>query len=178
MWSGFSIFLFYAFFSPFLFRSFSWCGPFFSFNFNGFVCWLFMWVILVVTCTARTTIIVFLLSLYCAVFYLSEHFRSFGGFENETKEETEKRTLISLEKLKSEIYLQDLHLKKYEIQLSNLDANMITYFTANYENNICDNLIELCERETDDSKKDWKGRNRQQSTEKEEEQWLWLSQYK
>ena len=73
------------------------------------------------------------------------------------------RTLISLEKLKSEIYLQDLHLKKYEIQLSNLDANMITYFTANYENNICDNLIELCERETDDSKnseKDWKGRNR------------------
>ena len=83
------------------------------------------------------------------------------------------RTLISLEKLKSEIYLQDLHLKKYEIQLSNLDANMITYFTANYENNICDNLIELCERETDDSKnseKDWKGRNRQQSIEKEEEQ--------
>ena len=67
--------------------------------------------------------------------------------ENETKEETEIQTLLSVEKFKSEIHLQDLRSEKYEIQLNNVDANMITYFTANYENDICDNLIELWERE-------------------------------
>ena len=63
--------------------------------------------------------------------------------ENETKEETEIQTLLSVEKFKSEIYLQDLHSEKYEIRLHNVDTNMITYFTANYENDICDSLIEL-----------------------------------
>ena len=52
------------------------------------------------------------------------------------------RTLLSVE-----IYLQDLHSEKYEIWLINVDANMVTYFTANYENNICDNLIELWDRD-------------------------------
>ena len=67
--------------------------------------------------------------------------------ENETKEETEIRTLLSVEKFKSEIHLQDLRSEKYEVRLNNVDANMITYFTANYENDICDNLIELWERD-------------------------------
>ena len=34
--------------------------------------------------------------------------------ENETKEEMEMRTLLSVEKFKSEIHLQDLHSEKYE----------------------------------------------------------------
>ena len=67
--------------------------------------------------------------------------------ENETKEETELRTLLSKEKFKSEIHLQDLRSEKYEIRLNNTDANMITYLRANYENDICDNLIELWERD-------------------------------
>ena len=58
------------------------------------------------------------------------------------KKKQDIRTLIS-----AEIYLQDLHSEKYEIGLINVDASMVTYFTANYENNICDNLIELWERE-------------------------------
>ena len=45
--------------------------------------------------------------------------------ENETKEETEIRTLLSAEKFKSEIHLQDLRSEKYEVQLNNVDANMI-----------------------------------------------------
>ena len=67
--------------------------------------------------------------------------------ENETKEETEIRTLLSVEKFKSEIRLQDLRSEKYEVRLNNVDANMITYFTVNFENDICDNLIELWERD-------------------------------
>ena len=66
--------------------------------------------------------------------------------ENNTKEETGIRTLLSVEKFKSEIYLQDLRSEKYEIRLNNIDANMTTYFTASYENGICENLIELWER--------------------------------
>ena len=61
--------------------------------------------------------------------------------KNEKKEETEIRTLLSVEKFKSEIHLQDLRSEKYETRINNVDANMITYFTANYENDICDNLI-------------------------------------
>ena len=67
--------------------------------------------------------------------------------ENESKEETEIWTPLRVEKFKSEIHLQDLRSEKYEIWLNNYDTNMITYFTANYENNICDNLIELWERD-------------------------------
>ena len=67
--------------------------------------------------------------------------------ENETKKEMEIRTLLSVEKLKSEIHLQDLRSEKYEMRLNNIDARMITYFTANDENDICDNLIELWERD-------------------------------
>ena len=66
--------------------------------------------------------------------------------ENETKEETEILTLLSLEKFKSELHLQDLRSEKYEVRLNNVDTNMITYFTVNDENDICDNLIELWER--------------------------------
>ena len=33
----------------------------------------------------------------------------------------------------------------------NVDTSMIAYFTVNYENDLCDNLIELSER---DSKKE------------------------
>ena len=61
--------------------------------------------------------------------------------KNEKKEETEIRTLLNVEKFKSEIHLQDLRSEKYETRINNVDANMITYFTANYENDICDNLI-------------------------------------
>ena len=82
--------------------------------------------------------------------------------ENETKEEMEMRTLLSVEKFKSEIHLQDLHSEKYEIRLNNVDANMITCFTANYENDICDNLIELwdrdCKKEEEKSIKIFHGR--------------------
>ena len=82
--------------------------------------------------------------------------------ENETKEEMEMRTLPSVEKFKSEIHLQDLHSEKYEIRLNNVDANMITCFTANYENDICDNLIELwdrdCKKEEEKSIKIFHGR--------------------
>ena len=67
--------------------------------------------------------------------------------ENEMKEETEIGNLFSVEKFKSQIHLQELHSENYKIQLNNVDANMITYFTANNENNICDNLIELQERD-------------------------------
>ena len=55
--------------------------------------------------------------------------------ENETKEKTEIRTLLCVEKVKSEI-LQDLSSGKYETPLNNVDENMITYFTAEYENDI------------------------------------------
>ena len=46
-----------------------------------------------------------------------------------------------------QIHLQDLRSEKYEIRLNDVDANMIIYFTANYENDICNNLIELWERD-------------------------------
>ena len=69
--------------------------------------------------------------------------------ENETKEETEIRTRLSAEKFKWGIHLEDLRSEQYEIRLNNVDANMITYFTANYEDDICDNITELWER-------DWK----------------------
>ena len=59
----------------------------------------------------------------------------------------EIETLLSEEKIKLEIHLQDLRSEKYEIRLNNAHANMTTYFTANYENVICDNLIELWERD-------------------------------
>ena len=65
--------------------------------------------------------------------------------ENETKEETENRTLLSVEKFKSEIRLQDLCSEKYETRLKKDDVNKITYFTANYENDIYGNIIELWE---------------------------------
>ena len=68
--------------------------------------------------------------------------------ENERKEETEIRTLLSVEKFKSERHLQDLRPEKYEILVNNIDEKMITYFTANYDNDICDNLIELWERDS------------------------------
>ena len=68
--------------------------------------------------------------------------------ENERKEETEIRTLLSVEKFKSERHLQDLRSEKYEILVNNIDEKMITYFTANYDNDICDNLIELWERDS------------------------------
>ena len=67
--------------------------------------------------------------------------------ENETKEETEIRTRLSAEKFKWGIHLEDLRSEQYEIRLNNVDANMITYFTANYENDICGSLIELWERD-------------------------------
>ena len=67
--------------------------------------------------------------------------------ENEAKEEIEIGTLLSVEKIKSEIHLQDLRSEKYKIRLNNIDANMIIYFTINCENDICDNLIELWERD-------------------------------
>ena len=56
--------------------------------------------------------------------------------ENETKEKTEIWTLLCVEKFKSEIRLQDLSSGKYETPLNNVDENMITYFTAEYENDI------------------------------------------
>ena len=59
----------------------------------------------------------------------------------------EIETLLSEEKIKLEIHLQDLRSEKYEIRLNNVDGNIITHFTANYKNNICDNLIELWERD-------------------------------
>ena len=68
--------------------------------------------------------------------------------ENERKEETEIRTLLSVEKFKSERHLQDLRPEKYEILVNNIDEKMITYFTANYDNDICANLIELWERDS------------------------------
>ena len=64
-----------------------------------------------------------------------------------TKEETEIPTLLGVEKFKSEIPLQDLRSGKYEIWLNNVAANTITYFTANYEKNICDNLLKLWDRD-------------------------------
>ena len=68
--------------------------------------------------------------------------------ENETKEETEIGKLLSVEKFKSTMHLYTRPCsKKYEIRLNNVDATIITYFTANYENDICDNLIELWERD-------------------------------
>ena len=82
--------------------------------------------------------------------------------ENETKEEMEMRTLPSVEKFKSEIHLQDLHSEKFEKRLNNVDANMITCFTANYENDICSNLFELwerdCKKEEEKSMKIYHGR--------------------
>ena len=44
--------------------------------------------------------------------------------ENETKEETEIRTLLNVEKFTSEIHLQDLYSEKYKIRLHNVDSNM------------------------------------------------------
>ena len=53
----------WSLFSPFYFRSFIQCRPFFFAIFNGFASLGFMWVMLVVTSTSRTAIVVFLLSL-------------------------------------------------------------------------------------------------------------------
>ena len=66
--------------------------------------------------------------------------------ENETKEQTEIRTSPTIGKFKSEIHLQDLHSKRYEIRLNNVGASMTRNFTANNENDHFDNLIELLER--------------------------------
>ena len=65
--------------------------------------------------------------------------------ENETKEQTEIRTSPTVGKFKSEIHLQDQRWKRYEIRLNNVGASMTKYFTANYEKDIFDNLIELLE---------------------------------
>ena len=67
---------------------------------------------------------------------------------NEAKEETEIRTLLRVEKFESKIHLQHARSEKHEIRLNNANANMITYFTANYENDIFDILIELWERDS------------------------------
>ena len=42
---------------------------------------------------------------------------------------------------------QNLRSEKYDTRLNNVDANMTAYLLANYENDICDNLIELWERD-------------------------------
>ena len=51
--------------------------------------------------------------------------------ENKSKEETKiyYGKLLSVEKFKSEIHLQDLHSEKYEIRLNNVDVNMMTYLS-------------------------------------------------
>ena len=67
------------------------------------------------------------------------------------KKEAKIRTLIVVEKFKLEIHLQALRSEKYEIALNDVNANMIRYFTANYENDIYYNLIDLREK---DSKKE------------------------
>ena len=62
-------------------------------------------------------------------------------------------TKSSWGRIQSEINLEDLRSENYELQLNNVDASMITYVTANYENDICDNLIELWERDCKKKKK-------------------------
>ena len=58
------------------------------------------------------------------------------------------QTVANVNSRNRQIYLQDLHSEKYEILVNNIDEKMITYFTANYDNDICDNLIELWERDS------------------------------
>ena len=41
----------------------------------------------------------------------------------------------------------NLRSEKYDTRLNNVDANMTACLLANYENDICDNLIELWERD-------------------------------
>ena len=59
----------WSLFFPFFFRTFSWRRQFFLVIFDELVCWGFMQVMLVVTSTARATIIVFLLSLLLVLVY-------------------------------------------------------------------------------------------------------------
>ena len=69
------------------------------------------------------------------------------------------------EKFKTEINLQKIRLEKYRKQFPQIDAIMITKFTAKYSNDICDTLLSQwesdCKREKDKSKaiferkKDW-----------------------
>ena len=64
---------------------------------------------------------------------------------NENKEERALRPQLSLEKFKAEISLQKLRSQKHMERFQNLDAIMTAHFTMNYENDICNPLIELWE---------------------------------
>ena len=69
------------------------------------------------------------------------------------KEEAKIRTLIVVEKFKLKIHVQALRSEKYDIALNDVNANMIRYFTATYENDICYNLKLIYGRKTAKKKK-------------------------
>ena len=47
----------------------------------------------------------------------------------------------------SENLLRGIHSKKYETRFSQVDYELITYFTASFKSNIWDSLIEIWEKE-------------------------------
>ena len=66
---------------------------------------------------------------------------------NENKDETAIRQQLSLEKFKAEINLQKIRSQKYLERFQTLDANMIAHFTMEYDNDVCNSLIELWEND-------------------------------
>ena len=69
------------------------------------------------------------------------------------KKEAKIRTLIVVEKFKLKIHVQALRSEKYDIALNDVNANMIRYFTATYENDIFYNLKLIYGRKTAKKKK-------------------------
>ena len=74
----------------------------------------------------------FCIYLYLCIFLFLSSFTYLRKYlpriiENDTKEETEIRKLLSTEKIKAEIHTQDVRSEKYELQINYLDVYMITY---------------------------------------------------
>ena len=64
---------------------------------------------------------------------------------NENKEETVIRQQLSFEKFKAEIGLQKIRSQTFLERFQTLDACMISNFTMNYDNGVCNSLTELWE---------------------------------
>ena len=64
---------------------------------------------------------------------------------NENKEETVIRQQLSFEKFKAEIGLQKIRSQTFLERFQTLDACMISNFTMNYDNDVCNSLTELWE---------------------------------
>ena len=63
--------------------------------------------------------------------------------KNERKEEMDIWTLLRIDRFKPEVSSQDLLSENNETRVKSINEKITTYLKANYENDICNNLIEV-----------------------------------